>query len=195
MPREGHDLKYTAQLHNNEISIHVPREGHDHARAAYCRGDRNFNPRAPRGARPLSRKSALSAAKFQSTCPARGTTNAAAVVLIMPAFQSTCPARGTTLLLLIGCVLRLHFNPRAPRGARRLYERFDPADYEISIHVPREGHDIVTISDADITSISIHVPREGHDLCPRLGKQDVFDFNPRAPRGARPKNAWSRSGT
>ena len=35
---------------------------------------------------------------------------------------------------------------------------------QISIHVPREGHDL---SDYDIvfgwTLISIHVPREGHD--------------------------------
>ena len=57
-----------------------------------------------------------------------------------------------------------HFNPRAPRGARR----FEPtsAEYEeiISIHVPREGHDglgeVVAVTPL---RISIHVPREGHD--------------------------------
>ena len=80
----------------------------------------------------------------------------------------------------------------------------------ISIHVPREGHDFV--GDVDFTAlndISIHVPREGHDVwalytdvnskgfqstCPARGttyKQTALfllniDFNPRAPRGARP---------
>ena len=37
-------------------------------------------------------------------------------------------------------------------------------DIDISIHVPREGHDqtVVDLS-AFSTDISIHVPREGHD--------------------------------
>ena len=57
----------------------------------------------------------------------------------------------------------MHFNPRAPRGARRIY-----------------------VTDClRIISISIHVPREGHDyLCPGHDRL-VYHFNPRAPRGAR----------
>ena len=57
------------------ISIHVPREGHDRCsawcgcRAAY------FNPRAPRGARPNNTAPCYRGRiLFQSTCPARGTT-------------------------------------------------------------------------------------------------------------------------
>ena len=33
----------------------------------------------------------------------------------------------------------------------------------ISIHVPREGHDVGRILSAVSQGISIHVPREGHD--------------------------------
>ena len=108
-------------------------------------------------------------------------------------FQSTCPARGTTRLILMVMKSIIDFNPRAPRGARHDY----PIDYtpdvaNISIHVPREGHDI---SDADISSqsvISIHVPREGHDdqfaefiggvtqfqsTCPARGTTDTYHDN------------------
>ena len=82
-------------------------------------------------------------------------------------FQSTCPARGTT-------------------HCRRLSD----AVRAISIHVPREGHDLQCVKMCAILfvfqstcpargttrqrravrqeqlDISIHVPREGHDLSP-----------------------------
>ena len=35
----------------------------------------------------------------------------------------------------------LHFNPRAPRGARPKYGMDSSTAFAISIHVPREGHD------------------------------------------------------
>ena len=34
---------------------------------------------------------------------------------------------------------------------------------DISIHVPREGHDRIAAATEKATAISIHVPREGHD--------------------------------
>ena len=75
----------------------------------------------------------------------------------------------------------------------------------ISIHVPREGHDASElISSFALNDISIHVPREGHDereknavldvlvflsTCPVRGTTELgavvygyrFDFYPRAP--------------
>ena len=57
-------------------------------------------------------------------------------------FQSTCPARGTTKGFVV----------------------VSPASW-ISIHVPREGHDVQKLHAMHkATPISIHVPREGHDL-------------------------------
>ena len=56
------------------ISIHVPREGHD------VKGS---------GLDPAD-------VLFQSTCPARGTTQSADIRAGKFEFQSTCPARGTT---------------------------------------------------------------------------------------------------
>ena len=38
---------------------------------------------------------------------------------------------------------------------------------DISIHVPREGHDSVKEKNYRVLGISIHVPREGHDFANR----------------------------
>ena len=150
-----------------DISIHAPREGRDSRPLKRASRSSNFNPRAPRGARRLG-SSWLGALR--------------------------------------------HFNPRAPRGARR--RRFPLADIRarISIHAPREGRDynpaealrlpkglfqstrpargatteIYRIVQ-DIANISIHAPREGRDRDKRMSPQKITNFNPRAPRGARPR--------
>ena len=58
----------------------------------------------------------------------------------------------------------INFNPRAPRGARRKWDKLYKATQFISIHVPREGHDHQVRDVVKLVLISIHVPREGHDL-------------------------------
>ena len=139
-------------------------------------------------------------------------------------FQSTCPARGTTSSAPPTPIRSVYFNPRAPRGARPPGQSQRSADICISIHVPREGHDDVYADVGHVLHISIHVPREGHDNSSstpessprgaRLGKVSIvqgrvgisihvpreghdnsstikfcrtINFNPRAPRGARQK--------
>ena len=55
--------------------------------------------------------------------------------------------------------------------------------------MPREGHDINTFLTGGVYLISIHVPREGHDVIEQcLHDGDGWYFNPRAPRGARLDN-------
>ena len=56
-----------------------------------------------------------------------------------------------------------NFNPRAPRGARHKSAAANCRYCEISIHVPREGHDNIFLPICKYVTISIHVPREGHD--------------------------------
>ena len=124
----------------------------------------NFNPRAPRGARPHSRRSGRGGSVFQSTCPARGTTaHSRRSGRGGSVFQSTCPARGTTRQDKKEPHEQTNFNPRAPRGARPLRFAFQMQRFMISIHVPREGHDIFGNELRGNGIISIHVPREGHD--------------------------------
>ena len=125
-----------------EISIHVPRTGHDDGGGgmggtyavfqstcpvrgttickARCRAPApHFNPRAPYGARRTMSPSSPAISSFQSTCPVRGTT--VAFLAKIPhhlGFQSTCPVRGTTCSPVTVNLLFIHFNPRAPYGAR-----------------------------------------------------------------------------
>ena len=104
---------------------------------------------------------------------------------------------------------QLHFNPRAPRGARRIEFGFNFPQVNFNPRAPRgarpnRGESSSTSKTFQSTcpargttsgsallmrcsaSISIHVPREGHDGGVTMRAfATVADFNPRAPRGAR----------
>ena len=142
VPREGHDR--SVRWGSRPEWYFNPRA----PRGARRRGSgagwqhRHFNPRAPRGARLFPPRDWSRDAEFQSTCPARGTTAKEYGLIINRKFQSTCPARGTTGAVSVlhdalsisihvpreghdrstwaSSTSRTYFNPRAPRGARRL---------------------------------------------------------------------------
>ena len=102
----------------------------------------DFNPRAPRGARQRRRRTPARRQQFQSTCPARGTTSAPS----RPAgaarhFNPRAPRGARPARQSQDQSLAYNFNPRAPRGARQHYMTKNIGLVEISIHVPREGHD------------------------------------------------------
>ena len=82
----------------------------------------------------------------------------------MYAFQSTCPARGTTLYL------------------------YADARYQtISIHVPREGHDMLILCCLHpMTTFQSTCPARGTTMIKLAAFGQHCNFNPRAPRGARP---------
>ena len=101
------------------ISIHVPREGHDAENGYALLVDIDFNPRAPRGARPRGIYYILDIYKNFNPRAPRGARPR----------RSCCPSP------------RRNFNPRAPRGARLCYYMYVRRGSNISIHVPREGHD------------------------------------------------------
>ena len=125
-----------------DISIHVPREGHDVLIVITSRGYR---------------------IRFQSTCPARGTTYLCADISIkFHVFQSTCPARGTTLSLQKFRPCFTYFNPRAPRGARR----------PLCILYKNHG------------DFNPRAPRGARHCDAEWACRSNY-FNPRAPRGAR----------
>ncbi len=81
--------------------------------------DLNFNPRAPRGARPENLEKFDLVYKFQSTRSARSATRwRTRVSNKYTKFQSTRSARSATISLCDGQAPAGNFNPRAPRGAR-----------------------------------------------------------------------------
>ena len=78
------------------------------------------------------------------------------------------------------------FNPRAPYGARQQRDRAQPRARDISIHAPRMGRDALTLHFIENVKISIHAPRMGRDQYDNFTNFATFNFNPRAPYGARP---------
>ena len=101
----------------------------------------------------------------------------------------------------------VHFNPRAPCGARpyRAHSSYLPVGISIhapragrdgllrpvhsgrgiSIHAPRAGRDRAPPRKGGNQAISIHAPRAGRDTAAFPGACGQRYFNPRAPCGAR----------
>ena len=107
------------------------------------------------------------------------------------------PPRGGRRLRRRGCLTPSNFNPRPPRGGRRCNGTPNRGVMWISIHAPREGGDINQIIQQSKTLISIHAPREGGDL-PRFAEgmtQLVFQSTPPAGGGATPDRGTEAAGT
>ena len=169
------------------ISIHAPREGSDIGRNvtvdSYC----HFNPRSPRGERPVLTAEILPKISFQSTLPARGATFAQNFENNQTLISIHAPREGSDALIGTMRAVLPNFNPRSPRGERLLsalflviqceFQSTLPARgatpdgnynfvmYWISIHAPREGSDWIGVTQqAQKLDISIHAPREGSDV-------------------------------
>ena len=127
---------------DSTISIHAPREGGDRSHLLrLCHDIPNFNPRPPRGGRPLPPPCTADGLRFQSTPPARGATHLAVK-------QRT------------GHEISIH----APREGGDCSHTYQQEATQISIHAPREGGDRVQPDGQGQALISIHAPREGGDL-------------------------------
>ena len=107
-----------------QISIHAPHTGRDLLRSRHSSDKRNFNPRAPYGARQLFPFPWFPVLVFQSTRPIRGATlRHQRRARRGRHFNPRAPYGArlfTNRLLKAGMI---YFNPRAPYGARRLWRR------------------------------------------------------------------------
>ena len=166
-----------------------------------------FNPRAPCGARQLIRFPDRYPNAFQSTRPVRGATlrkfasgdfqgisihapragrDGGGDGFADPALISIhAPRAGRDLRRYNICLLRPHFNPRAPCGARPPVRIAYIIFAVISIHAPRAGRDGVALPLLVLHPISIHAPRAGRDLALSSG-DGVFSLfqSTRPVRGA-----------
>ena len=165
----------------------MPREGHKFSSWSIRSLSTHFNPRAPRGARPPLKNVFTSTDSFQSTCPARGTTQSTDLLnQFISDFNPRAP-RGARLDLRMPTTRAHNFNPRAPRGARHVAVSGLFMVCPISIHVPREGHDPgLYLENASVKEFQSTCPARGTTY--RVLNRDSLarNFNPRAPRGARP---------
>ena len=170
------------------ISIHAPLAGRDRKLPAFCPAHKNFNPRAPCGARPVTFSIVLppivisihaplagrdrfrcaiaaNLTKFQSTRPLRGATLPAYINLIAEhTFQSTRPLRGATGTRLPPRYSGRYFNPRAPCGARpRLICAALCPHQHFNPRAPCGARRDARRRDHHGTVISIHAPLAGRD--------------------------------
>ena len=143
-PAWGATDRLMTTLRSLVISIHAPRVGRDLPLRRHIRLERNFNPRAPCGARRGRSCVMWRRRNFNPRAPCGARPHVVNSTVLGSGFQSTRPVWGATFKRE-GCVtcamisihaprvgrdcghplLRLlvdNFNPRAPRGARRTAE-------------------------------------------------------------------------
>ena len=167
------------------ISIHAPRAGRDNGRHNCCsncgafqstrpvRGATilnhrisgfrwDFNPRAPCGARRGHALSVLRVVNFNPRAPCGARPPIVPSVQHHRQFQSTRPVRGATPRIFPLLGERLFQSTRPVRGAT----------------LPDQRKTTDTI-------ISIHAPRAGRDPSASVSRAGRWNFNPRAPCGAR----------
>ena len=147
---------------------------------------RNFNPRAPCGARHLALSYNYLIVKFQSTRPMRGATSViyptnpfvrisihaphagrdldgVCAYLRNYIFQSTRPMRGATMYDRFYTYGALFQSTRPMRGATFMIS-ISLRVVLISIHAPHAGRDVNLYHDDKHDYISIHAPHAGRDL-------------------------------
>ena len=155
--------------------------------------------------------------EFQSTPPARGATYAGVKETVVYDISIHAPREGGDYHALRGMSRGGIFQSTPPARGATAGKGDAGADPAISIHAPREGGDgalmerervyfefqstppargatIQPQHDAGRGHISIHAPREGGDHGWAQGVCQRCDFNPRPPRGGRPRTLedWER---
>ena len=209
-PHVGRDAQQAQQQRLHGVSIHAPHVGRDDGHRSGTDGRRCFNPRAPRGARLPESFGVWDGRGFNPRAPRGARRNNMVKDRILHKFQSTRPTWGATFPfgpIRLGDVVSIHaphvgrdqhgdaailpglhrFNPRAPRGARRMrlgsragYDCFNP-------RAPRGARRASLPYYVNRLEVSIHAPHVGRDV-ERLPYCTANpSFNPRAPRGARPE--------
>ena len=163
-PLRGTTRDGARHLAGLSISIHVPRTGHDKAAFAdISPKTANFNPRAPYGARRTRRDSRRHRRDFNPRAPYGARPPPAYNLPVASPFQSTRPVRGATP------------TRSAASFSGRVFQSTCPV----------RGTTVDGFFNSGAIHISIHVPRTGHDRADTKALCEWFDFNPRAPYGAR----------
>ena len=163
-PLRGATPQPARSCRSSLISTHAPLAGRDGKLCPAYWAGRDFNPRAPCGARH------------------RG-EHAAARVNVNFNPRAPCGARRACA----GALLRAaqDFNPRAPCGARHGSTAKRGDGMSISTHAPLAGRDPRPRPRRGSTKISTHAPLAGRDRRGLHREEDNYYFNPRAPCGAR----------
>ena len=176
---------------NKEFQSTRPSRGETRLAAATAARWRHFNPLAPRGARPAveATQAAQEAISIHSPLAGRDGLCSRWTSLSL-AFQSTRPSRGETLWAKISHCTALSFQSTRPsRGETRCNRGRIGLVNQFQSTRPSRGETIKLQHFCSPFIISIHSPLAGRDVCIRQYRRNKSDFNPLAPRGARPEQA------
>ena len=173
-----------SQIH---ISIHASRGGSDCSMAVSGTPAFYFNPRFPRGKRRAFCACDITYIAISIHASRGGSDLASRRKLAnVFSFQSTLPAGEATFFRAMAVRRERNFNPRFPRGKRRILRIHLPQLPVISIHASRGGSDSASSASSSATdAISIHASRGGSDQLTCLRYRFRRNFNPRFPRGKR----------
>ena len=168
--------------------FHAPARGATPAGRCCKDGTGNFNPRPPRGGRRYVSYGPRPRHRFQSTPPARGATTASALAVFDVLIISIhAPREGGDGGGDVPIIHKGNFNPRPPRGGRRIPAADLSACRPFQSTPPARGATLLEVNKmVKIRIISIHAPREGGDSVKcRSSASSSNNFNPRPPRGGR----------
>ena len=116
----------------------------------------------------------------------RGATSNSAVACSKTSISIHAPHAGRDPADGGVCLSARNFNPRAPCGARLVHGCFEPCFDEFQSTRPMRGATDGVGGDDHQIGISIHAPHAGRDPSGRWRWARPWNFNPRAPCGARP---------
>ena len=103
-------------------------------------------------------------------------------------FQSTQPKRAATAGKMSENLPAIYFNPRSPRGLRLWWQTHIHHKILFQSTQPKRAATDKDYIDQTLTDISIHAAQEGCDFYAFYLKfNNLYYFNPRSPRGLRPK--------
>ena len=151
--------------------------------------DRDFNPRAPCGARQifLSAQTILSCISIHAPLAGR---DRRACAETMPCFISIhAPLAGRDLIRPHHMATASAFQSTRPlRGATRTFAAQRRAIHAFQSTRPLRGATCPMMVTLEIKKISIHAPLAGRDRVMHDLTDRAQNFNPRAPCGARPES-------
>ena len=167
------------------ISIHSPLAGRDGPTISPPPPLNDFNPLAPRGARPHDVHLYSGARDFNPLAPRGARRAAAQATCIGGSFQSTRPSRGETVgshIVTPAQRISIH-SPLAGRDGVRFSAGCPPSDFNPL--APRGARPRIKVHSSGITRFQSTRPSRGETWCSCSGGSPSRDFNPLAPRGAR----------
>src|SRR5699024_9580919 len=135
--------------------------GSDSARCRPPSWPAYFNPRSPRGERPVAAHDTARRTLFQTTLPARGATRRSLRPLPCLIHFNPRSLRGERQPLRAGAAAKKRFQSTLPQGERPLPDKTASLIPGISIHAPARGATFPGLAKFVQFWISIHAPARG----------------------------------